>query len=107
MDPLSEMYGIIKPEYDTKNYINLNLVNEIEKYDKIIIGGEAKSHCVLESVRQILEHYEDRPEVTSKIHVLENCMSLIQGFEQITENAFEEFKIKYKINIVKSQDLKL
>lgn len=103
-DPLSEMYGIIKPEYDKKGYVNLDFLNTLEKYDKIIIGGEARSHCCMESIKQILEHYANRPEITKKIYLLNNCMSDIPGFEQATADAFDEFKNKYKVNIVKSTD---
>lgn len=106
-DPLSEMYGIIKPEYDTKNYINMDLLNEIEKFDVVIIGGEAKSHCVMESVAQMLDYFSGRPEVTSRFYILEDCMSSIPGFEKATEDAFNRFKSQYKINIVKSTDLML
>jgi nicotinamidase-related amidase len=106
-DPLSEMYGIIKPEYDTKNYINIDFLNKIEQFDKVIIGGEAKSHCVLESIKQILEYYQNKPEVTKKVYILEDCMSMIPGFEQPTDDAFKSFKKQYKVNIVKSIDLKL
>lgn len=103
-DPLSEMYGIIKPEYDTKGYINIKFLNKIEQYDKIVIAGEAKSHCVMESIKQILEHYETRPEVTKKIYILDDCMSIIPGFEDATAQAFDEFKTKYHVNLVNSTD---
>lgn len=103
-DPLSEMYGIIKPEYDTKNYINIDFLNKLENYDKIIIAGEAKSHCVLENIKQILEHYANRPEITQKIYILEDCMSSIPGFEDVTEQTFDDFKKTYHVNIVKSTD---
>jgi len=106
-DPLSEMYGVIKPEYDTKNYINIDFLNKIEKFDKIVVLGEAKSHCCLESIKQILEYYQNKPEVTKKIYILEDCMSSIPSFEQTTENAFKSFKKQYKVNILKSTDLKL
>lgn len=106
-DPLSEMYGIIKPEYDKRNYINMDFLNQLESYDKIIIVGEAKSHCVLESIAQIVTHYQDRPDVTSKVYVLEDCMSPIPGFEATTEQAFTAFKTNYRINIVKSTDFVL
>lgn len=106
-DPMTEMYGIIKAEYDVKNYVNIDFLNKLEKFDKIVIGGEAKSHCVLESIRQILEHYATRPDITSKVYVLEDCMSNIPGFEQATDEAFAAFKKQYKINIVKSTDLVL
>lgn len=103
-DPLSEMYGIIRPEYDRKGYVNIDFLNTLEKYDKIIIGGEAKSHCVMESIKQILEHYESRPEITKKIYILEDCMSVIPGFEQATEDAFNDFKNRYHVNIVNSTE---
>lgn len=103
-DPLSEMYGIIKPEYDTKNYINLDFLNQLESYDKIVIAGEAKSHCVLETIKQILEHFTGRTEITSKIYILSDCMSSIPGFEQVTEDTFNNFVSVYGVNIVKSTD---
>lgn len=107
-DPLSEMYGIIKPEYDRKGYVNLEFLNKMEEYDKIVIAGEAKSHCVMESIKQILEHYASRPEITQKIYILEDCMSCVVvpgvDFEGITAQIFEDFKTKYHVNIVKSTD---
>ena len=103
-DPLSEMYGIIKPEYDTKGYINLDFLNKLESYDRILIAGEAKSHCVLESIHQILEYYETRPEITKKVYILEDCMSSIPGYEDMTEQAFQTFRSKYHVNLVKSTD---
>lgn len=103
-DPLSEMYGIIKPEYDTKGYINLDFLNKLESYDKILIAGEAKSHCVLESIHQILEYYETRPEITKKVYILEDCMSPIPGYEDMTEQTFQIFRSKYQVNLVKSTD---
>lgn len=103
-DALSEMYGVIKPEYDTKGYINLDFLNKLESFDKVIVAGEAKSHCCLESIKQVLEHYETRPEVTNKIFILEDCMSIIPGFEDATAQAFDEFKTKYHVNLVNGTD---
>ncbi|MCI8948187.1 MAG: cysteine hydrolase family protein [Lachnospiraceae bacterium] len=103
-DPLSEMYGIYRPEYDANNYINLEALNRLEQYDKIVIAGEAKSHCVLESIRQILQHYRKRPEITGKVYILEDCMSSIPGFEDGTDQAFEDFRKTYSVNLVKSTD---
>lgn len=103
-DPMSEMYGIIKPEYDTKGYINMDFLNKVETFDQVIIAGEAKSHCVLESIKQILEHYETRPEVTKKIWILEDCMSPIPGYEDATDQAFREFRNRYHVNLVRSTE---
>ncbi len=106
-DPLSEMYGIIKPEYDLAGYYNHEFLTKLETYDRIIIAGEAKSHCVLESVDQILEHFKDNQELTSRIYLLEDCMSCIPGYEEATEERFTYFKREYKVNIVKSDELTL
>lgn len=102
-DPLSEMYGIFKPEFDRKNYVNIDALNMFEKFDKVIFGGEAETHCVFESIRQLLDHYTNKKEVTKKFFVLEDCMSPVPGFDVKAE--LENFKKQYKINIVKSTDL--
>ena len=106
-DILSEMYGGFKPEFSTKNLVNLPFLNYLETFDKVIIAGEAKSHCVLESIKQILEHYQTRLDVTKKIYILEDCMSTIPGFEADTEAAFAQFRQQHHVNIVKSTDLVL
>lgn len=106
-DPLSEMYGFLRPEYDRRGYVNLEFLNLLTNYDMIIIGGEAKSHCVLESIKQILEHFANQPEITNKIYILEDCMSSIPGFEDITNATFDDFRKIYGVHIVKSTDLKL
>jgi len=106
-DPYSEMYGIFKPEYNPRDLINLSVLNQFEKADMIVFGGEAKSHCCLESIKQALEHYENRPEITSKVVILEDCMSSIPGFEKDTDSAFEKFKKQYGVNIIKSTDFQL
>jgi nicotinamidase-related amidase len=104
-DPYSEFYGIIKPEYDERGYINIDFLNAIEKYDKVVIGGEAKDFCVHESIKQILEYYKNRPEITSKIYILEDCMSSVVDTKEESENKYKVFKSKYNINITTSEKL--
>ena len=106
-DPYSEMYGIIKPEYSKKNFLNTPVLTAIEKYDKIYIAGEAASHCLMESVKQIAEHFANRPEITQKITILEDCTSPITGYEADTQLAFENFKNMYGIKFAKSTDINL
>ena len=103
--PHTEMYGIIKAEYDPENYINLDVLNAIKEYDNIYIAGEASSHCVLASTVQILEYFSDNRDITSRITVLEDCMSPIVGFEESTQKQFQELKEKYGVNIQKSTDV--
>lgn len=98
------MYGIIRPEYSTHDSTNTKLLEKIAEFDKIIIAGEAKSHCVLESIKQICEYYYDKPELTRRIYVLTDCMSDIPGFEEYSQTAYKILVSKYKINLVKSTD---
>lgn len=104
-DPYSEMYGIIKPEYSKENFLNTPVLTAIEKYDEIYVVGEAASHCLMESVKQIAEHFVNRPEVTQKITVLEDCTSPITGYEADTAVAFDNFKSSYGIKFAKSTDI--
>jgi nicotinamidase-related amidase len=104
-DPLSEMYGIIKPEYDKKNFVNTAFLNLFEIYDKIVVAGQAKTHCVFRSVQQILEHYQDRPGILKKFYILEDCMSSIPGFN--VDREFAQFEGGYQVHLVKSTQFEL
>lgn len=106
-DPYTEMYGIIKAEYDPSNFLNTPILNAIERFDEIYLAGEASSHCLMESGRQILEHFAGRPDVTQRITILEDCTSPIPGFEQATQNAFDAFKAQYGIRVAKTTDIQL
>ncbi|MCG7344016.1 hypothetical protein MHZ92_07725 [Sporosarcina sp. ACRSL] len=106
-DPLSEMYGIVKPEYSKTDMANYEFLESLKGYQKIIIGGEAKSHCVLESVKQIVDYYKTDVELTSNIYLLKDCMSSIQGFEDSTEQEISELQKNYGIQVVDSSELKL
>ena len=59
----------------------------------------------MESVKQIAEHFANRPEVTQKITILEDCTSPIVGFETDTATAFANFKSTYGIKFAKSTDI--
>ena len=106
-DFYSEMYGIIRPEYSKRNLKNTRVLNAFQQYDEIYVVGEAASHCLMESVKQIAEEYATRPEITSKITILEDCTSPITGCEQLTKDAFDNFKRTYGIKFAKSTDIQL
>lgn len=117
-DRYSEMYGILEPEYNPKNTVTAQILDVIASFDpasgdlkkmewdKIIIGGEAGSHCLLESTKQILKRFDGHSDVVQRIYVLEDCTSAVSGFEQQMKDAFDDFK-RQGVNIVKSTDLVL
>ncbi|WP_027964923.1 hypothetical protein [Halalkalibacillus halophilus] len=106
-DPYSEKYGIVEPEYSQDDLTDYALLSHLEKFDRIVIAGQAESHCVYESVRQICEYFYDRPEITKNIFVLKDCMSCIPGFEEETEKNWDRLKQYFHINLVHSKEFSL
>ena len=104
---LSEMYGIFKPEYDEGVEVSTGLLDRLSDFDMILIAGQAKSHCVLESLLQILEYYNDDRSVTENICILEDCTSSIEGFEDETEKVLSGLERDYGIKRINSTDIKL
>jgi len=82
-------------------------LNILGKYDKILVFGEAKSHCVLESLFQLTSFFDKQPEILEKIFIYENCMSSVRhptiDFEAIAKVEFARFK-KKGLNIVTTND---
>jgi nicotinamidase-related amidase len=112
--PSTEMYGILCPEVKIPNHkqggFNIDFLKMIMKYDKILIAGQAKSHCVLASILQIYDYFKNDKDALKKIHILEDCMSSVKhpmiDFEKITCTAFDQFR-NSGINIIKSTDISL
>lgn len=105
----TEQYGIYKSEYsEVFETAVLDYLYQIKTYDKIIIAGEAKDYCVLESLIQIIDFYKNSSsDVLKKIYILEDCMSSVDPSNKEVDNKYKEFSDKYGINIVNSQTFKL
>ncbi|MFB9974000.1 hypothetical protein FPQ10_06985 [Allobacillus sp. SKP2-8] len=100
----SEMYGIVQPEVGREK--DESLLSYLREFDKIIVAGQAESHCVYESVKQIVDHYREDNEFLKQIYVLTDGMSCIPGFEEVSEQGWSELR-KTGIQLVDSTDLKL
>lgn len=91
-NPYTEHFGALKANIPLENspetHLNRELVRKLLQYDEIIIAGEAKSHCVATTVRQML----DIAGVPEKIVILEDCMSDVTGFETIALPIYEKAK---------------
>lgn len=103
-DPYSEMYGIIKPEHNPNNFLNMPFLTAIEKHDIILFAGQAASHCFLKSIQQIIDYFSvANPKVIKKLIILEDCTSPIIGYEDFTIKEFDKLK-NYGIRFAKSTD---
>jgi nicotinamidase-related amidase len=89
----TEFYGIFGAEIsdpdDASSQLNVPLLNAIMQHDKVYIAGEAKSHCVLETERQIIEHFGNQPEMIKKLYFLKDCTSSVKhpviDFDKLAE----------------------
>jgi nicotinamidase/pyrazinamidase len=95
----SEHYSIFEPEVKLDNLndggLNKSLLEQLTEYEKIYVAGEAKSHCVLETISTMMRYFAERPEIIQRIHVLEDCMSSVAhpeiDFESIAKDALNSF----------------
>ena len=87
----TEHYSAIRAEVvdedDPSSKTNFALVEKLKKADNIAIAGEAFSHCVANSVLDLLELIP-----TEKIVILTDCSSNVTGFEHLGDSFLEELR---------------
>jgi nicotinamidase/pyrazinamidase len=107
----TEYYGIFGPEVfdpeDASSALNVALLEEIINHHRVYIAGEAKSHCVLESTRQIVGHFANRPELLSRLNILKDSTSSVRhptvDFDAMAEEELGAMK-QMGVNLVLSTD---
>lgn len=109
--PQTEFYSAVQPEIPAPEMPggkrNEALLATLEASDYLLIAGEAESHCVLETVEDIVEAFAGRPALLDKIYLLSDCMSPVVhpeiDFHAIAREQFARFK-EQGVHIVKSSD---
>lgn len=109
--PLTEHYSIIQPEVPVANHPlggkNKAFLDTLEQADVVIVAGEAESHCVLESVEDIVEDFGDKPAALRKIYFLRDCTSPVLhpdvDFHALAVARFADFA-RQGVNFVNSTD---
>ena len=70
----TEMFGVFRANIpdpaDKSTMENKPLIEQIARYDTIYIAGEAKSHCVANSIKQLFGY----PDIMKKLVILEECI---------------------------------
>jgi nicotinamidase/pyrazinamidase len=78
----TEYYGIFGAEIpdpeDPESSLNVTLLDAVMKHDRVYVAGEAKSHCVLETERQLVGRFGKQPELLKRLHFLNDCTSSVQ-----------------------------
>jgi nicotinamidase/pyrazinamidase len=109
--PTTEHYSIIQPEVPVPNHPmggkNKAFLDTLAAADVVIIAGEAESHCVLESVEDMVEDFGQKPELLQKIYFLKDCTSPVVhpdiDFHGLALARFGEFAQK-GVNFINSTD---
>jgi len=113
--PFTENYSVIGPEVLTGPMDEMlgtydqGFIQQLQQYDRLIIAGQAKSHCVAWTVSDLLEDIAVTDlELAKKVYLLEDCTSpvVVPGVVDHTEAAdvaYERFA-KAGMHVVKSTD---
>lgn len=114
--PFTENYSVIGPEVLTGPMDELlgkhdqKFIQQLEACDRLIIAGQAKSHCVAWTVSDLLEDIALTDlELAKKVYLLEDCTSpvVVPGVVDHTDAAdaaYERFA-KAGMHVVKSTEI--
>ncbi len=109
--PLTEHYSIIQPEVAVPTHPmggkNKAFLDTLDKADIVLVAGEAESHCVLETVEDLVEDFRQKPSALQKIFFLSDCTSAVQhpdiDFHALAQARFQNFA-REGVNFINSTD---
>jgi nicotinamidase-related amidase len=107
----TEHYSILEPEVKVSEHplggLNTAFLDMLASYDLIYIAGQAKSHCVLETVTSIMRYFKDQPDAIGRLRFLMDCTSSVQhpeiDFDAIADEALAQFEAQ-GMRMVTSRD---
>ncbi len=86
MNPLTEHFSVFKAEMplenDPETQLNLKLIQELQCFDTVLVCGQALTHCVNRSCRDLVLNWEKD---TADIALVIDCTSPIPGFENMAD----------------------
>lgn len=93
-NPFTEHYSGVKAEIpdpeDASTQLNMRLIQTWESADMVLICGEALSHCVANTARDIADAFD--PSALGKLVLLEDASSPVPGFEKQGEDFVAEMR---------------
>ncbi|HSD83336.1 MAG TPA: isochorismatase, partial [Anaerolineae bacterium] len=113
--PFTENYSVIGPEVlngpmdEVLGVHDPRFIQELQEFDRLIIAGQAKSHCVAWTVSDLLDDImATDPGLAGKVYLLEDCTSpvVVPGVVDHTDaaDAAYEWFAKAGMHIVKSTE---
>jgi nicotinamidase-related amidase len=119
-EPMTENYSVLSPEVTELGGKRVGAFNDplfdaLARFDRVYVFGQAKSHCVLSTLRDIeARARKTDPSLMKKIWILEDATSpvppppldplpLALDFPRVAERAFAELR-EAGMNVVKTTD---
>ncbi|MBH8552535.1 isochorismatase [Nostocaceae cyanobacterium CENA357] len=115
-NPLTENYSILRPEvledFEERplGKKNTRLIQQLLEFDAVIIGGQAKSHCVAWTIDDLLTEIKlVDATLAQKVYLLEDCTSpvVVPDVVDYTKQADEAFArfAEAGMHIIKSSEV--
>jgi nicotinamidase-related amidase len=109
--PKTEHYSMLEPEVKVPDQplgnLNTAFLDMLARYDLVYIAGQAKSHCVLETVTSVMRYFASTPEIIRKLRLLIDCTSSVAhpeiDFDALANATLEEYAGQ-GLQLVKSTD---
>lgn len=100
--PLTEHFGIFRAQVPDptipETQLNTALIADLARFDTIYLMGEAKSHCVANSLKQLLD---SAPELAANVVVVTDCMSDVAGLGYLADPIYAEARAR-QVRFVRS-----
>lgn len=109
--PQTENYSIFEPEVKVSRHpaggLNTQALDLVARHDLVYVAGEAKSHCVLDTMHTIVNYFAGQDDVLGKIRFLSDCTSSVFhpdiDFDAIADAELAKME-KLGIRLVSSSD---
>ncbi|MEM9461992.1 MAG: hypothetical protein AAGF11_47980 [Myxococcota bacterium] len=92
-NPWTEHFSGVQAEVpdpeDPSTQVNIGLVRTLEEADVVLMAGQALSHCLANTVRDIATQFSD-PKYVGKIHLLRDATGCVPGFDHYGEDFIRE-----------------
>jgi nicotinamidase-related amidase len=96
-NPFTEHFSAVKAEVpdpkDPSTQINRRLIETLEKADYVVWVGEALSHCLANTFRDVVANFSD-PSMIKKMWLCTDGSSNVPGFEHFGDDFIKEMKAK-------------
>lgn len=109
--PKTEHYSVLEPEVKVPRHpqgrLNTAFLSLLASYDRVYVAGQAKSHCVLETVTSVMRYFQDQPEMIARWRIVTDCMSPVRhpavDFDALADRTFAHYAQR-GLRLVRSTD---